>query len=136
MKTLFLFALFLTGSQVFAGDVSAGPFAGAPHRNLRNRPAQRFVRVTRTTIPVSRMEPARPSPVGEIHEPPFATGVLPRALTARNPAQMINPLAPPEYGSARNLVVYTDRDIYRTDDQQKNKQQPYAIRLLTLRPLW
>jgi len=63
-------------------------------------------------------------------------GVLLRVLTAKEPAQMINPLAPPEYGSARNLVVYTERDPFRTSNENKFRFQPDGIRVLTIRPIW
>lgn len=64
------------------------------------------------------------------------SGVAVRFLTAPNKAQMINPLAPPEYGSARNLVEYTIRDVYRTSNINKYELQPNGIRLFTFRPLW
>ena len=62
-------------------------------------------------------------------------GVIPRVLQADNPIQMINPFAPPEYGSARNFVVYTDRDPY-VATENRFRFQPEGIRLLTVRPLW
>lgn len=64
------------------------------------------------------------------------SGVALRVLTAPNKAQMINPLAPPEYGSARGLVEYTQRDPYRTSNENKFAFQQDGIRLLTLRPFW
>ena len=143
MKTVFLFALILTETLGVA-------HGGSTVRNLRQRPAPPVregpvatVRVTRTRIPLftARRRAGAPPPVGAA---PIATapagrtveGVLPNLVQADNPLQMINPLAPPEYGSARNFVVYTERDPYRTTNENKYRFQPDGIRLLTVRPLW
>jgi len=152
MKRAFLFALFF--AEVAA---IATPLHGerCPRRRLWAEPlrqplSQRGVerypvaprrdrvvvqQITRTTgtLPAiaeqaSRRSVANPQPVAE--------GVLPRALTSDAPPQMINPLAPLEYGSAWSLVTFTERDPYRTDNMNKNHLQPNGIRFLTLRPLW
>jgi hypothetical protein len=85
------------------------------------------------SLPVIAARDSRSSlanPVTEIE------GVIPRALTSRAPAQMINPLAPLDYGSAWSFVTFTERDPYRTDNLNKNHLQTNGIRFLTLRPLW
>ncbi|HWL51115.1 MAG TPA: hypothetical protein VNQ90_01675 [Chthoniobacteraceae bacterium] len=63
-------------------------------------------------------------------------GALPRVLTAPDPAQMINPVAPPEYGSGRDLVTYSEYDPFTSSTQNKRRLEPDGIRLLTIRPLW
>lgn len=63
-------------------------------------------------------------------------GALPRVLTAPDPAQMINPVAPPEYGSGRDLVTYSEYDPFTSSTQNKRHLEPDGIRLLTIRPLW
>lgn len=62
-------------------------------------------------------------------------GAFVRVATAPKPLQMINPLAPPEYGAAGNLVTFTD-DPNRNDNPNIRLIQPNGIRLLTLRSLW
>ena len=77
----------------------------------------------------------KPAPVAELTHNNGVTieGVLLRVATAPKPLNMINPLAPPQYGSARNLVVTTDD---RIDNLHKGPAQPDGIRLLTFRPFW
>ena len=76
-----------------------------------------------------------PAPVAEMipERGPSVEGVILRVATAPDPAQMINPGAPPQYGSARNLVVFTDD---RYNNLQKGQIRPDGIRLLTFRPFW
>lgn len=103
-----------------------------------------ITKTTRTIVTVCPVNPPQPPPsVAEqvsnatlAHPVREAEGVIPRLLTAPDPAQMINPFAPPEYGSAQTLVTYTDRDPYRTSNENKRRFQTDGIRLLTLRPLW
>lgn len=77
----------------------------------------------------------KPAPVAELTHNDGVTieGVFLRVATAPKPLNMINPLAPPEYGSARSLVVTTDD---RVNNLHKGPIQPDGIRLLTLRPFW
>ncbi len=70
------------------------------------------------------------NPVREIE------GIIPRVLTAPDPAQMINPVAPPEYGSGRDLVTYSEYDPFTSSTENKRRQEPDGLRLLTIRPLW
>ncbi len=67
---------------------------------------------------------------------PNVDGILPRLLTARVPAQMINPLAPPEYGSAADLETFTELNPYRTSNANAIRLQSDGFRLLTLKSLW
>ena len=78
-----------------------------------------------------------PAPVAEMTtgNGPTVGGVLVRLNTAPEPLQMLNPLAPPEYGSARSLLSYTN-DPNRTDNPNKREIQPNGIRLWTLRSIW
>lgn len=46
---------------------------------------------------------------------------------------MLSPMAPPEYGSGRNLLAYTD-DPNRTENRNRREVQPIGIRLLTFSP--
>jgi len=153
MRTVFLFALFLTGTLVAASDVcpkrparqtTLGRARYSPvsiYRKPRTGPAvvamAPTLRVTRTTIHLSKPSSALPA----VAAPPLAPqgtvveGVLPRLVQSPNALEMFNPLAPPEYGSARNFVVYTERDPYNTATN-KFRFQPDGIRLLTVRPLW
>ena len=138
MKKAFSFAfisILLTGLNQ---EVASGcPFAWhrraaeVPRTSVRVIHGTRTVEYRRTTVPAVAEQ--LPQPVAT---PRTVDGVLPRLLTAPDPAQMINPLAPPEYGSGRNLVVYTERDPYRTDNENKRRLQPEGLRLLTIRPLW
>ena len=76
-----------------------------------------------------------PAPVAELTHNNGVTieGVLLRVATAPKPLNMINPLAPPQYGSARSLVVTTDD---RASNLTKGPIHPDGIRLLTFRPFW
>ena len=79
-----------------------------------------------------------PAPVAELTtgDGPTVGGVLLRVRTAPEPIRMLSPMAPPEYGSARSLLTYTD-DPNRTDNPNvRHEPQPNGIRLLTLRPNW
>ena len=88
---------------------------------------------------VNRCVPAagivNPAPVAELTHNDGVTieGVFLRVATAPKPLNMINPLAPPEYGSAHSLVVFTDD---RANNLNKGPVHPDGIRLLTFRPLW
>ena len=88
---------------------------------------------------VNRCVPAagivNPAPVAELTHNNGVTieGVFLRVATAPKPLNMINPLAPPQYGSARSLVVTTDD---RANNLNKGPVHPDGIRLLTFRPLW
>ena len=151
MSRMFLFALILAGSLASARDACPERRPGritAPRSqptlfrlsgdSRLSNSREKTVSITRTRIVLSRRLPA-PPPVGA---PPSAgpgttivEGILPNIILSRTPLQMVNPLAPPEYGSARNLVVYTEEDPYDTVTN-KIRFQPYGIRVLTVRPLW
>jgi len=73
---------------------------------------------------------------GEEREVTYVDGVIPRVLTAPDPAQMISPFAPPEYGSAWSLVTFTERDPLRTNNPHPPKIRPDGIRLISIRPFW
>lgn len=92
------------------------------------------------TVLTARKVMIYPAPVAEMTtgNGPTVEGVFLRVATAPRPIQMLNPLAPPEYGSAGNLVTYTDTDPNRTANPNKQPLQAQAngIRLLTLRSLW
>ena len=122
MRTALLFALIFTGLN--AGAQDSGP-VGA--NRLVPASTTRIVRSTAVfSTGVSRHAP-NPGNIVTVE------GVLPRVAAADNPLEMINPFAPPQYGSARGFVVYTEQDP-RTEN--KNRFQPNGIRLLTIRPLW
>lgn len=96
-----------------------------------------MARVTRTTIHLARPAPPLPAVAAPPPAPggTIVEGVLPNLAQAPNPLEMFNPFAPPEYGSARNFVVYTERDPYNMTTN-KFRFQPDGVRLLTVRPLW
>lgn len=142
MKMALLFALIFTEVAVLGTECAPPEIARGRTRSERmpvigERVAavetQRFCRPGRERLEPVGMRVTRhyPAPSGTCLE-----GVALRVLTAPNPAQMINPLAPSRYGSSRGLVTYTDRDIYRTSNENKFGFQPSGIRLLTIRPLW
>ena len=148
MKWAVILALFFTE---FSAVATESPFIATvrAHLPVRKRVEKvshrpRTPWVTRTTaVKVSPANGSRPLPVVAAREEviltnvsPNVDGVLPRLLTARIPAQMINPLAPPEYGSAADLMIYTDSDPHRTTNASVPRVTPYGIRLLTIQPLW
>lgn len=119
MKSVVLFASFFVPVAVFAQNASPGR-----HHRLGKQVHQC---VYTTTI----------EPVGERVETSRSTveGALLRLVTAPNPVQMFSPFAPPEYGSGRSLVTYTDRKgPFRNSTQNATWFQPEGLRLLTLRP--
>lgn len=67
---------------------------------------------------------------------PAVSGILPRVLTTRAPAQMINPFAPPELGSGATYLVFGNRDVATPNHQYERRVHPDGLRLLTIRPLW
>ncbi|MEI8234623.1 MAG: hypothetical protein WCH57_08050 [Verrucomicrobiota bacterium] len=79
-----------------------------------------------------------PAPVAEFTNGngPAVGGVLVRLVSAPEPLQMINPLAPPEYGSARSLVSLSDSAADRAGNHNIRVVQADGIRLLTFRPNW
>lgn len=89
--------------------------------------------------PVALARRQLPAPVGEMVQPNgrVVEGVLLRVATAPQRMQMINPVAPPEYGSASELVVFS-ADPNRTDNRNRppTKAQPIGLRLLTVRSFW
>ncbi len=144
MKRVLLFALFF--GEVAA--VASSPGA-CPRRRLWAEPGPRVLQAVEPTgrrvvieqevVHVSGPLPAiaaRASRRSLARPVPIAEGPIPRALTSRVPAQMINPLAPLEYGSGWSFLTFTERDPYRTDNANKIHLQPDGLRLLTLRPLW
>ncbi|MCX6966305.1 MAG: hypothetical protein NTZ46_00745 [Verrucomicrobia bacterium] len=78
---------------------------------------------------------AYPAPVAELTADGGTTvgGALLRMQTAPEPLLMLSPMAPPEYGSGRNLLAYTD-DPNRTENRNRREVQPIGIRLLTFSP--
>ena len=78
-----------------------------------------------------------PAPVAEMTtcNGPTVVGVLLRMQTAPEPLLMLSPLAPPEYGSARRLMTFTD-DPNRNSNPNIRSIQPDGIRFLTLRTDW
>ncbi|MDD5351163.1 MAG: hypothetical protein PHQ12_13210 [Chthoniobacteraceae bacterium] len=87
----------------------------------------------RTAAAVLRQPPA---PVAEFTNGngPAVGGVLVRMASAPEPLQMLNPLAPPSYGSARSLVTVSSSDGNRSGNLNKRVEQPDGIRFLTFRP--
>ena len=80
-----------------------------------------------------------PAPVAELTNANGQTveGVFLRVATAPQPIQMINPLAPPQYGSARNLVVFSELDYNRSDNSNKpSRPQPTGVRFLSIGSIW
>jgi len=81
-----------------------------------------------------------PAPVGEIITENGSTleGVLVRTATAPKPLQMLNPAAPPEYGTARRLLTFDYDDPNRTANPNLRHMNPRpdGVRLLTLRSFW
>ena len=79
-----------------------------------------------------------PAPVAEMTtgNGPTVGGVLLRVQTAPTPLLMFSPLAPPEYGSARSLITFTDDPNRTANPNVRRPTQPDGIRLLTFRPNW
>lgn len=69
--------------------------------------------------------------------PPFRTpqgeGAIQRAVRVGNPLQLINPLAPKEYGSGEDVLVYQTEAAPAPDPQQRHNPQarPIGVRLFT-----
>jgi len=103
------------------------------------RPSAGAVVITRETISLAHRVPA-PAPVAEMTtgDGPTIEGAFLRLTTAPKPLQMLNPTAPPEYGSARSLVTFDFDDPNRTSNPNIRhlNPQPDGIRLLTLRTSW
>ena len=58
----------------------------------------------------------------QTHRPPpppltkrAVDGVIPRAVRGGNPLQMLNPKAPPQYGTSQDAVSFDVTDIYRPE---------------------
>lgn len=151
MKTFLLFVLISASLSALLSSSSEG--ATAPtrpktqtrwvvfHQTVRIQPAVRFQQVTRRSafvVAERELSPvgAQPTASSANGARPSVDGVLPRLLTARVPGQMISPFAPREYGTSEDLLNFTERDPYRTDNQNSFRLQPDGIRLLTLKPLW
>ena len=66
---------------------------------------------------------------------PTVGGVILRVRTAPEPLRMFTPFAPPEYGSARGLLTFTD-DPNRNANPNVRAVHPDGIRLLTFRSDW
>jgi len=64
---------------------------------------------------------------------PREEGSLQRAVRKGNPLQLINPLAPKEFGSGESVIVYqAPGDPTPDPDQRHNPQpRPVAVRLLS-----
>jgi hypothetical protein len=94
-----------------------------------------LVATTRVTVVAIHQAPA---PVAEITngDGPTVGGVLVRLASAPAPFQMINPFAPPEYGSARSLVSISDSAADRSGNHNIRVVEPDGIRILTFRTNW
>lgn len=134
MKTALVCAIFL-GELAIPFEAQA---EGLFPRGSRRCPAGRAAEVARgSTVTVVRVrERILPPPVAEMTTGcgPTVEGVLLRVSTAPEPIQMINPLAPPQYGSAGSLVTYSDEYWNRDANPNVRRWQPDGIRLLTFRP--
>ena len=64
---------------------------------------------------------------------PREEGAINRAVRKGNPLQLLNPLAPREFGSGETVVVYqAPGDATPDPDQRHNPQpRPVAVRLLS-----
>lgn len=126
MKTALAYALIL-GS--FAIGVPTSP--AAPRRCV----VQTADAQAQLTYPAASRYPA---PVAErlMSNGSKREGLLLRVTTAPDPVQMINPLAPPNYGSGRGLVEYSSTQIHR--DANPNIRQSHAdgLRLWSMRDFW
>ena len=142
MKRAFLFALFFVEVAAIAREPS-GPCVRrrvwaepVRERSVERRVVERSRIVIREevtgSLPVIAARDTERSLANPVTE---VGGAIPYALTLPDPAQMINPLAPWQYGSGRTFVTF-DRDPYRTDNPNKYHLQPNGIRFFTLRPLW
>jgi hypothetical protein len=59
------------------------------------------------TAPIGPQKPVRAMPTPPpISLRPEVQGVVPRAFRGGNPLQMLNPWAPPQYGTAEQSVAY------------------------------
>jgi hypothetical protein len=57
--------------------------------------------------PIGPQKPVRAMPTPPpITERPAVQGVVPRAFRGRNPLQMFNPWAPPQYGTGEQSLAY------------------------------
>ena len=74
--------------------------------------------------------PQRPAP--PVVEP-RDEGAIQRAVRKGNPLQLINPLAPKEFGSGETVVVYQGQGDPTPDSDQRHNPQPrpVAVRLLS-----
>ena len=85
----------------------------------------------------ANVRPLSPAPVAEMTtgNGPTVGGAFLRMQTAPTPLLMLSPAAPPEYGSGRSLLTYTD-DPNRNSNPNVRAVQPDGIRLLTFRTDW
>ena len=58
---------------------------------------------------------------------PAVDGVVQKAVRSGNPLQMLNPLAPREYGDGRECVYYDDGDLLQ--NRHGHEPRPKGIRL-------
>jgi len=141
MKTAFLFALFLTEMAAVAEPpVGTGQCARRPlwAEPVGERALVLPAQETLSACQAASLPPvaARASRRSLANPKTILAGGIPRALTVRDPVQMISPFAPLRYGSGLNMVTFTERDPYRTDNTNKYGWQTDGLRFLTLRPLW
>ena len=125
MKTALVCAIFLSN---FAAD-------GRELASVKARcPWASVAVITRCT---ATEMPRYPAPVAEMTTAngPTVGGVFLRMKTSPEPLLMLSPLAPPEYGSARSLLTFTD-DPNRNSNPNVRAIQPNGIRLLTFRTDW
>lgn len=132
MKTALVCAIFL------------GQFAFAAH----GRDFPLFKRCRAASSPATEVSAGRtvcvrdrlpaPPPVAEMTTGcgPTVEGVFLRVATAPKPLQMVNPAAPPEYGSAGSLVTYTDDYLNRDSNPNQRRWQADGVRFLTFRTFW
>ena len=138
MKTPVLFAFILPASAALALFGATGCADSHYYRKVSSDWRARHPGTPAQSVALRRSTPPAVAERSDqvVQTQKTVDGVLPRVASAPDPAQMINPLAPPEYGSGRDLVVYTERDPYRTNNENKRRFQPDGLRLLTIRPLW
>ena len=105
MKKTLLIALVAAGAAtVFSSSASAQDFVAPLHR-----------------IPQATTPPGAKRAVRE--------GGLNRGVRMGNPAQMLNPFAPPEYGTGAEFVEYRENDPFLRP-RSPEREHPLALRLL------
>lgn len=102
----------LVATAVCFGLLGASAEAQSPSRRARARSREGAFVAPRLPGANTSIAPVTP-PTG---------GAIPRAVRSGNPLQLLNPLAPAEYGSGHDVVRHDDDDPY---------QRPRGIKLVT-----